>query len=986
MMAVSSTHAETAAGWATFDPAWYRARHAALLDMLGVGADETEGFYTTHGAALGHSPNAFFDETWYRQTYPEVTRGIEHGTWASGFAHYLHAGLHTHSPHWLFDEHAYRAAAPDVTLAMMDSAGYRNGYDHYLRVGDGEMRAGSCFFDPAMALAHVPGTGREAAAHPFVDYLLRGMEAGPDAAVSVYFDAGWYVQTYPEVRAAIDRGEWLCALHHYLCNPTPCAFDPGPFFSESFYASVNPDVADAVEAGLLRNGYAHYLNDGVFEQRKPCSMLDLATYMRDPSVQADLAAGRARDGLGHYLTARPDLRPPPAPPVMEEQTRALFRHMCTVRLPLLLGGRIDFTSDTPPELSVIIIAHNQFAMTMSTLASLRANYHGSMQVLVVDSGSRDGVASIERHVKGIEVLRFAGNIGFLRGCNAALARVRAPATLYLNNDVDLQFGAIANALARLGAQDTTGAVGARVVRTHGMLQEAGSIIWRDGSVQGYMRDAHPSVPEAGFVRAVDFCSGVFLMVRTDVLQVLEGFDEGYAPAYFEETDLCMRIRALGYTIMYDPTVCLVHYECGTSDSTSASRLIARNSTLFTRSHARPLRRKLLRHPALLARARHADGGGRHILFIEDRLPLRHLGSGFTRSNDIIATLAGLGYHVTVYPVYRPTEDAATLATAFPPGVEVIHDRELADLPAFLEGRAGSLDAIWVARTHNAARLASILNNAAAAIPAGRIIVDTEAIAACRDEEHARLHGQPPAQPFAARLEAELAPLFLADRVVAVNAAEADLLRGAGFDNVSVLGHMQVSRPTGPGWAGRRDILFLGAVHDMAAPNLDSLAWFSGAVLPLLVERLGPDIRFGVCGHVNPRVDLGPLRRHPNVTLLGQVDDTAPVYDHHRVFVAPTRFAAGIAYKLHEAAANGLPVVGSPLLCRQAGWCDGDDMLCADVTDPAAFAAQVVRLYQDQALWDRVRQNALRRVESEHTPQDYRAQVSAIMAGVFTQQI
>ncbi|WP_370636627.1 glycosyltransferase family 2 protein [Komagataeibacter sp. FNDCF1] len=715
-MAVSSTNAEMAARWAVFDPAWYCARYAPVLDMMGVDAASAHEFYDTHGATLGHSPNAFFDEIWYCATYPEVADGITQGAWRSGFAHYLQVGLRTHSPHWLFDEQAYRATYPDVTLAMMDSQGYRNGYDHYLRAGDGEMRTGSCFFDPAAYLALVPGSGRDAAAHPFVDYMLRGMPTVMDKAVSVYFDAEWYVQTYPGVQAEMERGEWQSALHHYLCNTTPVAFDPGPFFSESFYGAVNPDVLAAVECGELRNGYAHFLADGVFEQRKPCSMFDLAEYMRIPAVQADIAAGRARDGFGHYLVTRPDLRPPPPPPVTEEQARALFRHMCAVRLPLLLGGRIDFSSDAPPELSVIIIAHNQFAMTMSTLASLRANHHGPMQVLVVDSGSRDGVASIEQHVRGIEVLRFAGNIGFLRGCNAALARVRAPATLYLNNDVDLQFGAIANALARLGADDTTGAVGARVVRTHGMLQEAGSIIWRDGSVQGYMRDAHPAVPEAGFVRAVDFCSGVFLMVRTDVLRVLEGFDEGYAPAYFEETDLCVRIRMLGYTIMYDPAVCLVHYECGTSDSTSAARLIARNSALFTRTHARPLRRKLLRHDALQARARHADGGQRHILFIEDRLPLRHLGSGFTRSNDIIATLAELGYQVTVYPIFRPIEDAATLAASFPPGVEIIHDRELPDLPDFLNARAGCFDAIWIARTHNAARVASILNNAAAFLP------------------------------------------------------------------------------------------------------------------------------------------------------------------------------------------------------------------------------------------------------------------------------
>ncbi|RFD20229.1 glycosyltransferase, partial [Komagataeibacter melaceti] len=671
------------------------------------------------------------------------------------------------------------------------------------------------------------------------------------------------------------------------------------------------------------------------------------------------------------------------PPVTEEQARALFRHMCAVRLPLLLDGRIDFTTDAPPELSVIIVAHNQFEMTLSTLASLRANHHGPMQVLLVDSGSRDGVASIERHVRGIEVLRHAGNIGFVRGCNAALPHVRAPATLFLNNDVDLQYGAVAAALSRLAAAETTGAVGGRVVRTHGLLQEAGSIVWRDGSVQGYMRDAHPAVPEAGFVRKVDFCSGVFLMVRTEILQVLDGFDESFAPAYFEETDLCLRIRALGYQIIYDPAICLVHYECATSDATSAARLIARNSTVFTRKHAAALRRRPLRHATLQARARHADGGRGHVLFIEDRLPLRYLGSGFTRSNDIIAALAALGYRVTVYPVFRPIEDAATIAAAFPEDVEVIHDREHADLEEFLHARSGCFDALWIARTHNAARLAQVLGNCASAIPADRIVVDTEALATCRDETRHSLHGTTPEQPFALRLEHELRPLFLARRVVAVNGAEARLLRDAGFDNVSVLGHAQVPRATGPGWAARRDVLFLGAVHDRDSPNLDSLAWFSAEVLPLLVAELGADFRFSVCGHVNPRVDLGPLRQHPNVRMLGRVPDTAPVHDRHRVFVAPTRFGAGIAHKLHEAAANGLPVAGSHLLCQQAGWQDGHDMLCADVTDPAAFARQVIRLYHDRTLWDTVRENALARIAAEHDPGQYRARVGGIMDSVFT---
>ncbi len=983
MMAVSPDHAEMAARWASFDAAWYHARYAAVLDLMGITPAQACDFYHEHGAALHHAPNPFFDEAWYCATYPDVAALVAQGVWRSGFDHYLNVGLNDHNPHWLFDEHAYRAGYPDMTQADLEQAGYRNGYDHYLRTGDAQMRTGSCFFDPATYLALAPEGEAGPLARPFADYLLRGAVALPWCTLSPYFDAEWYARTYPDVQAEVAQGLWQSALHHYLCNATPLEFDPGPLFSESFYCAVNPDVLEAVERGELRNGYAHFLRHGVHELRKPCSRLDLAQYMRDPAIQADVNAGRARDGFGHYLTARPDLRPAAPPPVTEAQARALFRHMCAVRLPLLLAAGIDFSADGPPALSVIIIAHDQFEMTMSTLASLRANYAGALQVIVVDSGSRDGVAHIEQHVKGLEVLRFAGNIGFVRGCNAGLARVVAPAVLFLNNDVELQYGAIANALARLTADAATGAVGGRIIRTHGVLQEAGSIVWRDGSVQGYMRDAHPAVPEAGFVRAVDFCSGVFLMVRTDVAQALGGFDEAYAPAYFEETDLCLRIRAQGYRILYDPTVCLVHYECGTSDATSAARLIARNNALFTRRHGPELRRRPLRHDPLQARARHADAGSKHVLFIEDRLPLRYLGSGFTRSNDIITALAGLGYRVTVYPIFRPIEDLATIRAAFPDQVEVIHDRELPELSAFLHERRSCFDAIWIARTHNAARLASIFNEAASSIPTDRIVVDTEALATCRDVAYERLHGLASPQPFAARLAAELAPLFLARRVVAVNGAEADLLREAGFDNVFVLGHAQVPRATGPGWEARRDILFLGAVHDRQAPNLDSLAWFSAEVLPLLVAELGPDIRFGVCGHVNPRVDLGPLRQHPNVRMLGQVTDTAPIYDRYRVFVAPTRFAAGIAYKLHEAAANGLPVVGSPLLCQQAGWQDGHDMLCADITDPAAFAAQVIRLYRDQTLWDTVRDNALCRIATEHAPDAYQERIGEIMHSLFT---
>jgi len=62
--------------------------------------------------------------------------------------------------------------------------------------------------------------------------------------------------------------------------------------------------------------------------------------------------------------------------------------------------------------------------------------------------------------------------------------------------------------------------------------------------------------------------------------------------------------------------------------------------------------------------------------------------------------------------------------------------------------------------------------------------------------------------------------------------------------------------------------------------------------------------------------LDRFRDHPRVTLRGPVTDLTPLYDSHRVFVAPTRFAAGVPYKVHEAASFGLPVVATDLLRRQ----------------------------------------------------------------------
>jgi glycosyltransferase involved in cell wall biosynthesis len=103
----------------------------------------------------------------------------------------------------------------------------------------------------------------------------------------------------------------------------------------------------------------------------------------------------------------------------------------------------------------------------------------------------------------------------------------------------------------------------------------------------------------------------------------------------------------------------------------------------------------------------------------------------------------------------------------------------------------------------------------------------------------------------------------------------------------------------------------------------------------------------------------------DVQVLGAVADLRPLYERARVFVAPIRFGAGLPHKVHEAAAHGLPVVATSLLCQQLGWRDGQELAAAD--SPERFADAIIRLHRDAAAWRAQRDHALRRVAADCSP-------------------
>jgi GT2 family glycosyltransferase len=962
--------------WARFDPVWYLSRHADARALCGTrGPAAALSYYLRIGARLGHSPSPLFDEDYYLARNPDIAELVRAGNYASGFDHYCRHGHRGVSPHWLFDDELYGNLYEDMTLENLDQHRCYGRYDHYLKSGQREQRMGQFLFDGPFyrAAAIEAGVAPEEidAAGPFVHCLNRLTTNEAELPTSLYFDPDWYLNRHPGAKAEIARGRYASAIQHYLCSPHPEHLDPVPEFSEAFYRRRYPDIATAVESGFYRSAYQQFVQYGAFELRQPCIEIDLV-YYRDMNerVRNDLNAGTVRDAFAHLrligLAENLPYSPPEARPELSEPaTKQQFIAKARAHLALFARQKLDFTT-TAPVLSVIMVLFNKFELTMLALASLRANVSGEIELILVDNESIDDTRWIETYVIGAKLIRNASNLGFLRACNLGLAQATAPAVLYLNNDVELAFGAIATALKRLASDEAIAAVGAKIIRTNGVLQEAGSIIWNEGTTIGYMRDASPLAPEANFVRDVDYCSAVFLLCRADLLQAFGGFDAAFSPAYFEEVDLCVRFIEAGYRVVYDPSVVVYHLEFGSASTSEASMaLMRRGKRIFKKKHQAYLATRLPPNPKNLIAAR-SRSERKRVLFIEDTIPLRRLGSGFVRSNDIVHAIAAAGFDVHVFPMNGSPHDVMSLFGDLPEDAEILHDRDSMGLADFLAERAKVYDLIWIARTHNFQRVYPLLQAAGIKSP---IILDTEAIATAREAAKAALTNTP--FDFAKALQTEMAGTPACRRILAVNDAEAALLQTVGLPHIATLGTTRTPSPTPASFAEREGFLTVAAIHQKDSPNLDALHWYASEIYPHLVKLFGTPPILHMVGYTGPDIDLSAFANHKGIKLHGPVANLTPLYNSARLFLAPTRFAAGTPYKLYEAASFGLPAICTDLLATQLNWRSGAEILSAPATNAQAFAMQTHKLYSTEPLWTAIRTQALTRLT---TPETFTRQV------------
>jgi GT2 family glycosyltransferase len=698
-----------------------------------------------------------------------------------------------------------------------------------------------------------------------------------------------------------------------------------------------------------------------------------------------------RQGSTRHHALAPLVQTPPPHELVESETlhAALVaqkkeRFTAQARSELLdfLASRERLVVQTSenPDVSVIVILWNQAHLTLRCVRALLEQHGPTLEIVLFDNGSTDETTDLLSRVDGALVISNATNDGFLVGCNKAIAASRGRVVLLLNSDAFVRAGAISAAITVLDENADVGAVGGRLILPSGQLQEAGSIVWSDGTTLGYGRGLSPEAGEAMFRRDVDYCSGAFLMTPRVLWDRLDGFDEVFKPAYYEEADYCMRARALGYRIVYEPTATVDHYEYGSEEKRGdAIKASQRNHKIFSARHAATLR---LHHFSpvtaniLVARERPRPNR-RRLLVIDNELPVAALGSGYPRMRQLLAEATSLGWAVTFYPIHQPNVDWDVARAELSVEIEIAAGRGPAGLGAFLEERQGYYDVLLISRPDNIALLINAARDRSHVFDGCRVIYDAEALFCMRDMAKAAVEGLP-RPDMDALISTEVHLAAGTDAVICVTQAEADVFRSRmpATTPIYTLSHPTVLAPDAPGFSQRSGFLFVGRLLEHETPNWTGLSWFIRECWPL-VRRALPDATLSVAGHLHPvHVEL----KAPGVNLYGPVADLRPLYDAARIFLAPIRYSAGIPLKILDATAAGVPVAGTRLMAHQLVWTPGVEMIAED--EPAALAAAMAAIYRDQELWERMRRTATERLRRDHSKETFRSVLEAILDGQF----
>lgn len=606
---------------------------------------------------------------------------------------------------------------------------------------------------------------------------------------------------------------------------------------------------------------------------------------------------------------------------------------------------LNFPLHKKPLVSVIIPVHNKFAVTYNCLVALLFAYNRvNFEVIVVDDGSEDDTLDLPDLITGITYLRHETAQGFILSCNLGAKSAKGEYLVFLNNDTEPVAKWLDEMLFVFENFDNVGLVGSKLVYPNGELQEAGGIVWETGDPWNYGRQGNAHDPKYNYTRQVDYVSGASLMIPRQLWSEVDGFSQEFCPAYFEDTDLSFKVKALGKRVVYTPFSKVYHYEgisSGTSVSSGTKRYQEVNRPKFKKKWS-----NLYQNNGELGKKVdfNKDRGIRYrALFIDLETPRPDQDAGSYAAVQEIRLFQSLGFKVTFIPenlayLGNYTDNLQRL------GVEIIYAPFYLTVEKFLEERGEEFDVVYITRYNCVEKhLVSVREYA----PQAKVVfcnADLHFLRVIREaiyqKEQSRLEDGIKIRDIELRLMQEV------DVTLSYNTVEHSVVLSHNLEKTNIVTCpwvVDISKEIVP-FEQRQNIAFLGGFRHH--PNLDAVKFFIQSVMPLIRQKL-TGVNFLVYGS-NPPKELEKMASD-DIFIKGYVESVGEVYDTCRVFVAPLLFGAGVKGKVVDALAHGVPQVLSPVAAEGTGVRDGLEVYIAQ--KPEEWAEKIIKLYNDQKLWE-----------------------------------
>ncbi len=640
----------------------------------------------------------------------------------------------------------------------------------------------------------------------------------------------------------------------------------------------------------------------------------------------------------------------------------------------------EFTIIENPLVSIIIPLFNQYLYTQACLESLKCAANSvSFELILVDDCSTDKTTELLAACSGVTQLRNETNLGFIGSCNRGAATANGEYLLFLNNDTQVSDNWLDTLLATFTEFPQAGIVGSRLVYPDGSLQESGGIIFNDASGWNYGRNQNADDPRYLFVREVDYVSGAALMIGAEMFQQLGGFDDHYAPAYYEDTDLAFKCRKAGYKVLVQPRSTVVHHE-GVTSGTDLNQGMKKYQLINHKKFQQRWSKELKQQPdpiiepedTATVRAAAEHYSERRLLIIDATTPNPDQDSGSVRIMNIMRIFRDIGYQITFFPDNRQWDGKYSEALQSM-GVEVLFGEWVSNLPEFFIKRGEEFDAVMISRHYVAENYLRLLEKY---MPQAEFIFDTVDLHYLREQRQAELEEDPRLHRAAARSRrAELKIINRADTTLVVSPYEKFILSNDAPDaRVDIVSNIHPVHGCRKPYAERKNIFFIGGYQH--PPNVDAAIWIAKHIWPLIHAKL-PGVQCFLIGSKAP--PIVKKLEGDGLVFKGFVEELEPWLDNCRIALAPLRFGAGVKGKVNMSMSYGQPVVATEIAVEGMHAQHGREVLVAD--DAESFAAEVVRLYQDEELWQQLSENGLKNVEQHFSFKAARRNILEMMASL-----